>query len=86
MSGGRIAWNVVTSTIDKSAKCFGMEKLLDRVARYDRAEEVLEAAAQLWESFGRNAIVADKSAGVYIDPAQLQEFDYVGKYVKTRGP
>lgn len=75
LSGGRLAWNVVTSTIDKAAKCYGMERLLDRVARYDRAEEVLEAAAQLWESFGRDAIVADKAAGVYIDPTKLREFD-----------
>jgi FMN-dependent oxidoreductase (nitrilotriacetate monooxygenase family) len=86
LSGGRLAWNVVTSTIDKSAKCFGMDRLLDRVARYDRAEEVLEAAAQLWESFGRDAIVADKAAGVYIDPAKLRTFDYVGEHVTTRGP
>jgi FMN-dependent oxidoreductase (nitrilotriacetate monooxygenase family) len=86
LSGGRIAWNVVTSTIHKAAVCYGMERLLDRTARYDRAEEVLEAAAQLWDSFGRDAIVADKAAGVYIDPPRLREFDYIGQHVKTRGP
>ncbi|WP_244655356.1 LLM class flavin-dependent oxidoreductase [Rhizobium lusitanum] len=86
LSGGRIAWNVVTSTIDKAAHCYGMEKLLGREERYDRAEEVLEATVQLWESFGRNALVVDKKKGVYIDPGQLRDFDYVGKHVKTRGP
>ncbi|EJJ26716.1 FMN-dependent oxidoreductase, nitrilotriacetate monooxygenase family [Rhizobium sp. CF142] len=86
LSGGRIAWNVVTSTIDKAAKCYGMEKLLGREERYDRAEEVLEAAAQLWDSFGRDALIVDKKNGVYIDPTKLREFDFIGQHVKTRGP
>lgn len=86
LSGGRIAWNVVTSTIDKAAHHFGKPGLLGRSERYDRAEEVLEASARLWESFNRDAMVMDKNAGVFIDPSKLRPFDYAGKHVKLRGP
>lgn len=86
LSGGRIAWNVVTSTIDKAAHCYGLPGLLGRAERYDRAEEVLEATMRLWESFGADAIRADKANGVYIDPAKLKPFDFNGGYVSTRGP
>ncbi len=86
LSGGRIAWNVVTSTIDKAAQCFGQPALLGREERYDRAEEVLEASVRLWDSFARDAIVVDKANEVYIDPAKLTHFDFIGQHVSARGP
>ena len=47
MSGGRVAWNVVTSATDLEAQNAGMRELPPRDERYDRADEVLEACFAL---------------------------------------
>ncbi len=86
LSGGRMAWNVVTSSFDREAQLFGMERILERDARYDRATEVVEACLQLWDSFAPDAFVLDKKTGQFIDGSRLKEFEYRGKYVKTNGP
>jgi alkanesulfonate monooxygenase SsuD/methylene tetrahydromethanopterin reductase-like flavin-dependent oxidoreductase (luciferase family) len=44
LSGGRAAWNVVTSVNDSEAQNYGLEEHLDHDARYDRADEFLEVA------------------------------------------
>ena len=86
LSGGRLAWNVVTSAFDREAKQFGMDKLLNREERYDRAQEVVEACLGLWQSFPPDALILDKEHGRFVDPALLEPFEYHGKHVHTQGP
>jgi FMN-dependent oxidoreductase (nitrilotriacetate monooxygenase family) len=86
LSGGRLAWNVVTSVLDAEAQFYGLEEIPDRESRYSRAADVVEATIQLWESFGPDALIADKQSGEYIDPAKLNWFDYRGDFVRTKGP
>lgn len=86
MSGGRIAWNVVTSVSDQEAQRFGMPALLPKNERYDRADEMVEACMQLWDSFPIDALRADKVDGEFIDPTRLKTPEYKGKYVNTVGP
>jgi FMN-dependent oxidoreductase (nitrilotriacetate monooxygenase family) len=86
LSGGRIAWNVVTSVSDQEAQRFGMPKLLPKDERYDRADELVEACMQLWESFPPEAYVVDKKAALFIDPDKLRAFNYRGSHVATQGP
>lgn len=86
LSGGRLAWNVVTSSSHHAAQRYGLDRLPGREERYDRAEEIVDAAVQLWESFGRDALVIDKAKRTFIDPARLRKFDFVGKHVRTKGP
>lgn len=86
MSGGRVAWNVVTSATDLEAKNAGMDELPPREERYDRADEVLEACFALWNSWDEDAFVLDKEAGVFADPAKVHYANYEGRWVKTRGP
>lgn len=86
LSGGRIAWNVVTSVSDQEAHRYGMPGLLPKNERYDRADEVVEACMQLWDSFPVDALVADKKLGLFIDPDKLEHLTYEGKHVKTEGP
>ena len=45
LSGGRAAWNVVTSVNDSEAQNFGLETHLGHDARYDRAEEFMEPSS-----------------------------------------
>ncbi|MGC4253001.1 MAG: NtaA/DmoA family FMN-dependent monooxygenase, partial [Sphingobium sp.] len=86
LSGGRIAWNVVTSSSQAEARNFGMDDLLPRDERYDRADEVLEACCALWNSWEDGAFQMDKRTGVCIDPKKVHRVDFKGKYVSTAGP
>ncbi len=86
MSKGRMAWNVVTSATNLEAQNAGMDELPPRDERYDRADEVLEACFALWNSWDADAFVKDKDAGILADPAKVHYANYVGKWVKTRGP
>ncbi|MDI6029296.1 LLM class flavin-dependent oxidoreductase [Corticibacterium sp. UT-5YL-CI-8] len=86
ISGGRAAWNVVTSTNDNEAKNFGQDALLDKSIRYDVADEVVEACQALWRSWEDGALIHDRENGIYADPSKVHYVHYEGKYVKTRGP
>ncbi|QEW24049.1 Nitrilotriacetate monooxygenase component A (plasmid) [Paracoccaceae bacterium] len=86
MSGGRVAWNVVTSATDLEAKNAGIDRLPDRQERYDRADEVLEACFRLWDSWDEDPFILDKTAGVFADPDKVHYANYEGRYVRTRGP
>lgn len=86
ISGGRAAWNVVTSTMDSEAKNFGLGSLPARDERYDKGDEVIAACMALWDSWQDGAVVFDKAAGVFADPDKVGYVDYAGKWVRTRGP
>ena len=52
LTGGRAAWNVVTSVNDSEAQNFGVDQVLAHDERYDRADEFLEATTGLWDTLG----------------------------------
>ncbi|GAA5156709.1 LLM class flavin-dependent oxidoreductase [Pseudonocardia eucalypti] len=86
LSGGRAAWNVVTSVNDSEAQNFGLEKHLGHDERYDRAHEFLEAVTALWDSWEPDALVMDRESGIFADPEKVHEIDFAGKWFKVRGP
>lgn len=86
MSKGRVAWNVVTSSNDLEAKNAGMAQMHPHDERYDRADEILEACMALWNTWDKDALVLDKEAGVFADPAKVRYANYQGKWTSTRGP
>jgi FMN-dependent oxidoreductase (nitrilotriacetate monooxygenase family) len=86
LSGGRAAWNVVTSVNDSEAQNFGVETHLDHDQRYDRAEEFLDAVTALWDSWEDGALVMDRSSGEFADPAKVHEVNHKGQYFSVRGP
>ena len=86
LSGGRAAWNVVTSVNDSEAQNYGVTEHLAHDARYDRADEFLEATTGLWDTWEDDALVLDRAGGVFADPAKVHELDYEGEWFSTRGP
>jgi FMN-dependent oxidoreductase (nitrilotriacetate monooxygenase family) len=86
LSKGRIAWNVVTTSSGIAAKNFGVDDHLERDRRYDRADEVLEACMGLWHSWEDGALLLDKASGRFADPSKVHYVNYVGEWVKSRGP
>jgi FMN-dependent oxidoreductase (nitrilotriacetate monooxygenase family) len=86
LSGGRAAWNVVTSVNDGEAQNFGVDAHLDHDARYDRADEFLEATTGLWDTWDDDALVLDREAGVFADPDKVHPLDHEGEWFRVRGP
>jgi FMN-dependent oxidoreductase (nitrilotriacetate monooxygenase family) len=86
MTGGRAAWNVVTSVNDGEALNMGRQEHLAHDPRYDRADEFMEIVLGHWDTWDDGAIVVDKSAGRYADPSKVRRLDYKGKYLSSRGP
>jgi len=85
ISHGRAGWNIVTSGNPAEAKNFGMDGLKERIARYDFADEVLEACMALWNTFEPGALLFDKPAGVFADPEKIHYVKYDGAAVHTHG-
>jgi FMN-dependent oxidoreductase (nitrilotriacetate monooxygenase family) len=93
LSGGRAAWNVVTSWDAFTGENFRRGGFLAREDRYSRAQEFLQTARELWDSWAEEAIVADKEAGQFLsDPGQGAfahhgvEFDIEGRFGAPRSP
>ncbi len=86
LTGGRAAWNVVTSVNDSEAQNYGVDQVLAHDTRYDRADEFLEATTGLWDSWEDDALILDRAAGIFADPDKVHELNYDGKWVKVRGP
>ncbi len=86
LSGGRVAWNIVTSTRKEEALNFGMDDLPAKDLRYDMADEVVEACCALWDCWDEGSLVMDKERGVMVDGSKVRYADYQGRWYKTRGP
>jgi FMN-dependent oxidoreductase (nitrilotriacetate monooxygenase family) len=86
LSGGRAAWNVVTSVNDSEAQNYGLKEHLDHDARYDRADEFLEVATGLWDTWEDDALVLDRVGGTFADPDKVHELDHEGTWFSARGP
>lgn len=86
LSGGRAAWNVVTSVNDGEAQNFGVENHLGHDERYDRADEFIDVVTGLWDTWDDEAVVHDRANGIYADPTKVRELGHSGQYFAARGP
>ncbi|SDV47199.1 LLM class flavin-dependent oxidoreductase [Chitinasiproducens palmae] len=86
VSAGRIAWNAVTTYDADAAANFSMPAPLDKETRYARAAEFIEVVEKLWDSWEDGALVADRTSGLYADPARVHEIAYEGQFFRVRGP
>ena len=71
LSGGRVAWNIVTSTTDAEAQNMGHESIDPPGARYDRADDVVQTVIDLWNSWEPGALVHDRESGVFADSSRV---------------
>lgn len=86
MSDGRVGCNFVTSTAGRAAQNFGLDEHLDHDLRYEMADEFVELATRLWESWDADALVMDPEAGVFADPTRVRTVDFKGRFFASRGP
>jgi FMN-dependent oxidoreductase (nitrilotriacetate monooxygenase family) len=85
ISSGRAGWNIVTSGNPAEAKNFGLDGLPQRGDRYDFADQVLEAAMALWNTWDADALKFDKQSGLFADTARVHYVKYEGSLVRTEG-
>jgi FMN-dependent oxidoreductase (nitrilotriacetate monooxygenase family) len=86
ISGGRAAWNVVTSSQPRAALNFGGDEHLAHEPRYERAQEFVDVVRGLWDCWDDGAIVADKATGHYIDASKVRALDHKGRFFQVKGP
>jgi FMN-dependent oxidoreductase (nitrilotriacetate monooxygenase family) len=85
LSGGRAAWNLVTSG-PAGARNFGLGDHPDRPTRYAMAHEVVEIVKALWDSWADDAVVFDKAGARYYAPERVRPIDFAGRWESVRGP
>jgi len=86
LTGGRMGWNIVTGFLAAGAKAAGQTEILAHDARYDFADEFLSITYRLWEqSWEDDALLADKDARVFADPAKVHMIEHKGQYLQMRG-
>ncbi|MEU3763911.1 NtaA/DmoA family FMN-dependent monooxygenase [Amycolatopsis keratiniphila] len=91
LSGGRAAWNVVTSPDAWTGQNFRRGGFLKREDRYRRAEEFLATVRELWDSWAPDALVGDKENGVFARGIghfvhSGPQFDIRGEFTVPRTP
>ncbi|MCW2872769.1 NtaA/DmoA family FMN-dependent monooxygenase [Actinacidiphila oryziradicis] len=93
LSGGRAAWNVVTSWDAFTGENFRRGGFLPQEERYSRAKEFLATATELFDSWQGHEIVADQGSGTFLKDAQAgafvhqgQHFDIAGRFNVPRSP
>jgi alkanesulfonate monooxygenase len=86
LSGGRAAWNIVTTSNPDAALNFGLDDHMEHDERYRRAREFYDVVTGLWDSWADDAFIRDVEAGIYFDPARLHVLNHKGKYYSVRGP
>jgi N-acetyl-S-(2-succino)cysteine monooxygenase len=85
ISGGRAAWNIVTSANDYAARNFGLDKLPEHSERYARARESYEVVTAYWDTWEDDAFSYDKQDAVNFQPEKFHSVDYAGKYFTVSG-
>ncbi|MGE0313438.1 MAG: NtaA/DmoA family FMN-dependent monooxygenase [Lautropia sp.] len=84
LSRGRVGWNIVTGFSRAEHNANGMVEQIEHDERYDMADEFMEICYRLWDSVPLEAILADRRAGRFADPAKIRAVDYQGKYLRCK--
>jgi FMN-dependent oxidoreductase (nitrilotriacetate monooxygenase family) len=93
LSGGRAAWNVVTSWDAFTGENFRRGGYLAQGDRYERARTFLRTTTELWDSWQGDEVVADKRDGRFLTTPEAGAFqhkdaffDIAGQFNVPRGP
>jgi FMN-dependent oxidoreductase (nitrilotriacetate monooxygenase family) len=86
ISGGRAAWNLVTSNNEQDALNYSRDQHMSHGDRYERAIEFAEVVQGLWDSWDEDAFIRDKQSGVFYDVTKMHVLNHKGKYFQVRGP
>ncbi len=87
LTGGRLGWNVVTSDMQTAlVKLLGLGEVTPHDRRYDRADEFIDVALQLWEGgWSDDPFVVDKQSRIFTDPSKVHRITHEGEFFSLDG-
>ncbi|ASR01704.1 LLM class flavin-dependent oxidoreductase [Gordonia rubripertincta] len=85
ISNGRAGWNIVTTATATAARNFGLTDLPAHETRYARAQEFVEVAQKLWDSWEDDVILADKAGGRWGDQRRIHPPAHQGEHFLVDG-
>ncbi|GAB2673097.1 LLM class flavin-dependent oxidoreductase [Nocardia goodfellowii] len=83
---GRAGWEVTVSATEAEAKAFGRKEVQDARALWHEADEAIEVATRLWDSWEDDAEIRDVPTGRFIDRDKLHYIDFDGDNFSVKGP
>ena len=86
VSAGRIGWNIVTTWSVPAASNFGASGQVSHADRYLRAEEYVNITKALWDSWRDDAVVDNRTSGLYAKVESIRPIDHAGDYYQVTGP
>jgi len=86
LSGGRLAFNIVTGRDPEAAANFGRSDHWGTDHRFDNADEYIQIVKALWDSWEDDALVGDKKTGLFIDPNKVHRINFRGEHFSVAGP
>ncbi len=85
LTGGRIGWNIVTTSSAVVSDLFGTRQV-PHDERYIIAQDFVTLSYKLFEgSWEDGAVVVDKAARLYADPRRVHPISHDGPYFKSHG-
>ncbi|MFF2027893.1 LLM class flavin-dependent oxidoreductase [Rhodococcus koreensis] len=86
LSKGRAGWNLVLPEQDTAPELHGVSVVPSDIARYSRAAEYTTVLTALWDSWDDDAVVADKTSGLYARRESIHRVDHRGDHFAVAGP
>jgi alkanesulfonate monooxygenase SsuD/methylene tetrahydromethanopterin reductase-like flavin-dependent oxidoreductase (luciferase family) len=83
---GRAAWQVAVSPSAEEAALFGRRAAVADGEAWEEAEEAIEVAERLWDSWEDDAEIRDVATGRFIDRDRVHRIDFAGRFFSVRGP
>ncbi|MDO1583827.1 LLM class flavin-dependent oxidoreductase [Rhizobium oryzicola] len=85
ISGGRVGWNIVTTSVDRAAANFGLEKHPVHADRYRQATEFVDVVTKLWDSWEDDALVVDAESGLFAETDHIHPIEHKGEFYSVQG-
>ena len=85
ISGGRAGWNAVTSPLEGSGRNYSRPHP-EHSLRYEIAQEYLDVAKGLWDSWDDDAFIRDREASRFFDRDKLHTLNHKGHFFQVEGP
>lgn len=85
ISGGRVGWNIVTTSADAAAENFNRDRHPPHADRYRQAEEFVDVVTRLWDSWEDDALVIDRDSGVFAESAHIHPVNHKGEFYQVKG-
>src|SRR5262249_50135168 len=85
ISGGRAAWNAVTTSASDAGGNFGRAHP-NHELRYEIGENFINVVRGVWVCWSERAIIADLKTGKFFDESQVKPLNHEGPRFSVKGP